>query len=62
MPKIRGFDSLGKEHWLQQSMYWGEKTHAYNFTPADARTAKFEITTRNAYLPLEDRVQPEIVK
>lgn len=60
MPFIRGEDDLGKEHWLQESGYWGDRLHATNFTPAKANEWLAEIRKRNAYLNSHDRIIPEI--
>ena len=62
MPFIKGIDNEGKELWLQESGYWGEKLAAKNFTPAQAESHRAEIAKRNAYARSHDIIVPFITE
>lgn len=61
MPFIRGTDNFGKEHWLQESGYWGEKISRKNFPPYIASQFYNAITLKNRYLGVDERIDPEII-
>lgn len=62
MPFIRGTDTEGKQHWLQESGYWGERISAKNWSPYQAQIECEKIRLRNIqYLPNPDAIIPEII-